>query len=482
MPIPAPDSSAVDNLWQITVTTLFILSLINERIVNFIKLNLQQLWDKFPRWKLMKWLNQNIGNLRDKETNKAKEKLRERGILNLSIFVGFWIALFSKVDLFSIVKNHGIIQQQDAIPFCSHPWEFIKQLISFVFTGIFLSFGSKFWHDMLDLVFYASNLKSKTTDPNTFTVEKTEQLDEYLKFTGGDITEMAQNQYADTFKSRENVTYIAKGKRLVNGVIRDVLIVYLKDSDRSNIPQTLTVKLPSGRGVEVPVVIENNVDSIPKVQFGIGEGILKNGSVGTICCILKQIDTSQRESYYVLTCNHVLNNGNSTSQGGFKSDDIVQLTENLSGNWMYGLRTSVFDFALIQINIDDIEQTETDIKDKPIPIEGMHGKSILINGHQSFSNSGQVSKAGFIIGQVNDMMISYQDQNKKFVKLIELGDSLNEQQSDSISVGGDSGALIYDAQTKIPLAMLIAGNNRFSYAISLFDILEKIGGQITLIQ
>jgi hypothetical protein len=483
--LDALETTVPPSVWQTTVITLFILSLINERIVNFIKLNLQRVWENHPKWKLIKWLNQNVGNLRDKETSKAKEKLRERGIMNTSIFVGFWVALSAQLDLFKIVEEAIKIPNSNNDSLLWGFWGHFKQGISYLFSGIFLSFGSKFWHDMLDLIFYASNLKSKITDPNTFTVEKTEQLEEYLKLTGGDITNLAEQQYGDTLKNRANVSYIAKGKRMVNGVVRDVLVVYLKDSDTTNIPSTLTVKLESGRGVEVPVVVEKNVSGIPKAQFSIGSSVQNNGSIGTVCCLIKRTE-EEKSRFFVLTCSHVVNAGSSINLGG-KPDKIikVQISGGISGEVVYGLRTALYDIALIEItNPEDYESTVS-VKSSPRPIsnDDINETSVSINGFKSLESNNNQKRTGFVLAKLSEIPISFSDKKVIFRDLYEFGDDLNPQQCDAISVGGDSGAMIYD-DNNIPIAMLIAGNERFSYGISLSDIFNKLnqlGGTITII-
>jgi hypothetical protein len=482
--LDALESTVKPSIWQTTVITLFILSLINERIVNFIKLNLQRVWENHPKWKLIKWLNQNVGNLRDKEPSKAKEKLRERGIMNTSIFVGFWVAFSAQLDLFKIVEEAIKIPDPNNGFLLLGFWGYFKQGVSYLFSGIFLSFGSKFWHDMLDLVFYASNLKSKITDPNTFTVEKIEQLEEYLKLTGGDVTNLAEQQYGATLKNRANVSYIAKGKRMLNGVVRDVLVVYLKDSDTTNIPTTLTVKLESGRGVEVPVVIEKNVSGIPKAQFSIGSSVQINDSVGTVCCLLKRTE-EENSRFFVLTCSHVVNAGSSKNLGGWLEKDeakTVQISGGISGDVVYGLRTALYDIALIEItNLDDYESTVS-VKSSPRAIanEDINETSVSINGFKSLTINNNQKRTGFVLAKLSEMPISFSDKTVVFRDLYEFGDDLNPQQCDAISVGGDSGAMIYD-DNNIPIAMLIAGNERFSYGISLSDIFNKLGGTISII-
>ncbi len=103
-------------------------------------------------------------DLRNERGTRAEEKDRERGITIRSVAVGMVLAIAMKADLFEILA------ELDA------PWEtlgwvqvsagqwtraaatvgvgpFLYALIGSAFTGIALGFGSKFWHDILDIVF-----------------------------------------------------------------------------------------------------------------------------------------------------------------------------------------------------------------------------------------------------------------------------------------------------------------------------------------
>ncbi len=122
---------------------LTILSLAAERVTNILKLR--------------------RARLRDKATDEAGEKMRERGITTLTLFVGIGLCLLLKADFFDIVTNLkdpwqtlGWVQIRD------YQWSRAPASLELgpaffavggcLVTGICLGFGSKFWHDMLDLV------------------------------------------------------------------------------------------------------------------------------------------------------------------------------------------------------------------------------------------------------------------------------------------------------------------------------------------
>ncbi len=116
----------------ISVTlTLFMLSLITEKISNFIKLNIPSLYSKFDE--------------------PPEEKKRERKIQLLTGLIGIMVALLCNADFFILIKQNGNIAPLTQLT--------LEGTIGCMITGLFLSQGSKFFHDLLDTVLYYKNVK-----------------------------------------------------------------------------------------------------------------------------------------------------------------------------------------------------------------------------------------------------------------------------------------------------------------------------------
>lgn len=115
--------------------TLFMLSLITEKVSNFIKLNVHSLSLKIPE-------------------NEEWEKKRERKIQLLSGVVGIVVALTCNANFFQLIKSAGPVS-------ISGFWTDmgIGAIIGCVITGLFLSQGSKFFHDLLDTLLFYKNTK-----------------------------------------------------------------------------------------------------------------------------------------------------------------------------------------------------------------------------------------------------------------------------------------------------------------------------------
>lgn len=127
-------------------TILFILSMINERIANFIKL-------QFSNKSI---LGIALGNLRVKSANEYDEDERSKRILVLNIVSGTVVALILHADLIEILghidKPYDVIGWDKTLP-TRFGWVLLP--IGCFLTGCFISLGSKFWHDLLDLLLYA---------------------------------------------------------------------------------------------------------------------------------------------------------------------------------------------------------------------------------------------------------------------------------------------------------------------------------------
>jgi len=115
------------------VLTLFILSLITERISEFIKTQFKSFYMKV-------------------ENNPELKKKRERNLLILSGSVGIILALICNANFFTLIAEKGVI-----VPITSINDITLKSVIGCIITGLFLGQGSKFFHDLLDTLLYYKN-------------------------------------------------------------------------------------------------------------------------------------------------------------------------------------------------------------------------------------------------------------------------------------------------------------------------------------
>ena len=124
-----------DGIWTTIVTILLALSLISERVSNFIKLHSKK--------------------LRERTGTMEEEKVRERNIQRLALFSGLLVSAIAGADLFNLLKG----KEGGLLGFSWANFGDPTIILGMILTGFFISLGSKFWHDMLDIVLQFSELK-----------------------------------------------------------------------------------------------------------------------------------------------------------------------------------------------------------------------------------------------------------------------------------------------------------------------------------
>jgi len=137
----------------VLLTILLPLSFIAERITNLIKLFIP---DGFL----------GLGNVRYKEDDPIMEKKRERRIFAISLISGELVSFSLKADLFAII-NQGTFGW--TTPTTGYSW-----IIGCLFTGFFLSWGSKFWHDLLEILLEMKNIRRVNVKAKTLEVKQKE--------------------------------------------------------------------------------------------------------------------------------------------------------------------------------------------------------------------------------------------------------------------------------------------------------------------
>lgn len=469
------------NLLVTIVITLFILSLISERLANFLKLNLQSVIERISWFRGMfedKRGNKRF-NFRTPEIDPECEKLRERGIMNIAIICGIFTAVLTGADLFYLIGSGGVIEYSKLN--LSHfelnrilRWSVLGHIIGFIATGFFISLGSKFWHDLLDIVLYTSNMKRKIADPRTYQGQTVAEIEEFLNLSPIQLAELAEKQFGNDLRQRPGVVDVTYGVREVSGRSSDVLLMYAREDSDISLPPSVSVKLESGRSVSVPTLMILT-DGPPKVQFGIGDAIGKRNSPlsGSFACLLEGNDGHGKPGVFALTCNHVLTNRNAENSGGWLPDPIqeVVVDGNVVGKWWYGLLNRRVDIALVKLDAPENyspghfinlsksprQVTKQDVNKLPVKMQGALSQT-----------------TGFVVGLIEgDRELKYENSNFKIRGLLEVAHNAAPHMPVAISQEGDSGALVYDFQDN-PIGLLVAGDSTHSYVIPFTAILDQL--------
>jgi hypothetical protein len=182
------------------VTILFLLSMVCERIADFFKHYL--CGNDFFK----------IGDTLTKfQNDSAQEKARKYRILKINVWCGVFTAAILKADLIKILNNISDAGK-------TLGWNNIStyETIDYVFlvpgiilTGCFLSFGSKFWHDLLDILYEIKNTKRVLADPETYKVDNTRSLEKIFNTYQSDFIKAAYLEAKTKYMAIDSVKAIA---------------------------------------------------------------------------------------------------------------------------------------------------------------------------------------------------------------------------------------------------------------------------------
>ncbi|MBL7899126.1 MAG: hypothetical protein JNJ99_11385, partial [Crocinitomicaceae bacterium] len=163
---------------------LLILSMITEKIGNFVKMA------------QVSWIQKLMIAKDDKE--------REHKIQKMSMVIGIGVAVVSKANIFALYTGKEDFDFfWTSNDFKAGIWPLISTVTGSVLCGLFLSLGSKFFHDLLDMLLQVKNLKRKLVSGEEIKVETIEEYDKYLS----DIEPRSMEQFLEKyFAAFSNIT------------------------------------------------------------------------------------------------------------------------------------------------------------------------------------------------------------------------------------------------------------------------------------
>ena len=480
------------DLWKTLVISLFILSMINERISNFIKLNIAYILAWVIGLKRFEKLFNCRTNFSIPEDDPEKEKKRERGIMNWAIISGFFISLFTGADLIFMIQSGGnflfipdissrlLFHQGEELDFTLLLQSFIKHFFGFMLTAFFISLGSKFWHDLLDVILYTSNLKRKLTEKEDWSFTTAEEVNSYIHSYESDSIRNVITANQAVF----NVPGVL-GYGLKKDSSSNYYIEVLTTSKAVVVPSSITYLHPSGNVKSIAIKNIVTGPAIAAIEPGdeLGNTAIKKFK-GTLGCITQRIGT---RTPLLLTCYHVVKPGEGQSWEGYdrakqQLNDRIESPDdsgNIIGRILEGRRNLTTDTAVLEPMTKDGLKI-TSIK-APIPQIGFVNKSRMVTD-QDVGKTG-VFKVGInstpsdidnrkTIGKVVNRdytrIIKYTDGEYKLFSLLQIRSST----SDPFAQPGDSGALVVD-QNRFGVGMVVAVDDEYTYALPLDDVFNQ---------
>lgn len=472
-------TDVLDSMISVTII-LFILSTIVEKLTNLIRK-----YSPFIRpgdCMHGKTISRVWRNIRKKQMSSSRMDDRiEREVNSLSFVIGLLIAIIFCVDLFQMFVSPN---PSDYLYWTEPRWKWYWAkgewgyripilLISFCLTAFFLTFGSKFFHDLLDNLFQVKNLKRKLNDQNTFTADNIQQFDEFLNKSFSDIIQLAIDQNRALLSVPDAVSPPMHGRLKQNDRLIDCIDIHLSGTSRGNLPQSVLARLDSGRTVviQLNVIVGVEKPTVSVLQGDTTANKKNAGFKGTICC---KVIKDGREG--LLTCSHVATGGRPDNLQGDITPEPAKIGGADDGDFTFAICTDEFDVAILSPDSTSFNYRINPARERsPSLSDILHTNVRVVCRDKDF-------KTGTIVNDrvLEPIEIDYKGGKHSLMNLLvisKVSEANNTLTYSRVTVPGDSGACVYD-ENDMPIGMIVAGNNKFSYAIPIVRILNKLSATI----
>jgi hypothetical protein len=259
------------------------------------------------------------------------------------------------------------------------------------------------------------------------------------------------------------------------------VIAHVTSAAPEDFPTSLSVTANGETtSVELEAVLIEDGDS----QAGLGYRLRNQSAptmIGSLGAVLVSSETTR--SRILLTCSHVALGGSGKNEGGKFSgnENIFVLERNRRkniGKLIYARLDEGVDVALAQVD-RNLNGVDNEIpsggklgKVKPLSEMKMNDKVAFYSSRISKKIEGSIKR----ISSQQEVSLRYTDGIKKFKGLIVLGHRQTGKKG-AISEKGDSGSVIFTEDYR-PFAMIIGGDNSYTYAIPIEPILKETKTEI----
>ncbi len=440
----------MDKVIQPTIV-LLILSLITEKIANFWKLQYESLANR-------KLLN-------------ADEKLREKNIQLITIVVGVVVALVSKANLFNFFKDeYNLFWTESDF----QGTVLLSNIIGSIISGLFLSLGSKFFHDLLDVLLQVKELRRKLNDKADWEFDAISEVDDYLQ--GNDVKKL-KIILEDTFKLIPG--YFYNEVDYENQLVK----VHVK-AGTTGIQNTIPFKALTGKTklfkiqiIEESTEIKTLASSIKPSDQIANKNAYGNALKGSVAYpVIRNSDSKQ----FILTCYHAVWNESHdwdifipTGQ-----EEIVHpLNGSAIGNIKFAFKNSKLDVALIEphndVTIDTIIPHLTIPKSTRKIDESDKKRKTTVKVKSTANNS--AASIGYVYDIDISATIKYPDGKYRSLSNLIV---IKTYGNTPFTVGGDSGSLVVD-EWDYAVGVVVAGNETdTTFVIPISIIFESLNLKI----
>lgn len=412
----------------------------------------------------------------------AKEQDRVYRILKINVWSGILLAVILKADLIKIFNN--ITEPGKTLGWKNiSDYELLDAILlpfGIILTGCFISFGSKFWHDLLDILYQIKNTKRVLADPETYKVDNIKTLQKLFETYQSDFIKAAYLEAKTKFMAIESVKAI--------GIKSNDLGYYFEITVNRNEPtigQFYQYLLDDGTPQNIPIkiivlaendkIIANSVDLSAKI-FDISQP----DNWGTLGLLVKPIDNNSDKRYLLTCCHNVVKpirkiSENEPSQIKTGTIDASVTTE--IGTVFKADRDYEMDAALIEIDAQNkkitnsVPQMGNPQKTRQLLNKDAGNVTAFIYGAKSGVDSKSISK-GTVTSIYNTIKVTYGNEEFTLINTIAISNN-----GIAISQGGDSGACVLDSDNNV-IGLVVAGNSQATYALPISTLLSKLNVQL----
>lgn len=456
------------------VIILFVFSLISERLANFLKLNLpevpdhQKVWGVFPG-----------GPLRTKSEDEACEKIRERRVFILAFISGVAVSFAAKANLFSMLRYmdeaNKTLWWQDEYGINNFEEAPAEIFFGCLLTALFISLGSKFWHDLLDMLCQVKNYKRILADPDTYRVDNIESFDKLLTTYQSDFITAAFLEAKSKFTAMENVKAIS----LEHDGTEYYFKITVKNHD-PDIPYKYQFFLDDGtpQNIKIKMELLGGDDIVAHFLDLSGRVFEANpADFGTVGCLVKPKGDTIGKLYF-LTCSHNVLSPPSRVTSFTPNTLVLVNTDEPAATPIGKVEKAVHDHeidaALIEVDPAKRQQIMNTMPQKGAPNKARTLVKADTNKVQGFmfGAGSNTPTDGTVISVYADPKIKYGNKEFQFINLIKLS-----KNGLAISRGGDSGSVVFDSNNNI-IGLVVGGNSRETYAMPIDTLLAKLNVEL----
>lgn len=481
-----PNMSIVDKLIAATII-LFLLSQITEKITFFIRKNAEK---KAQNWTVLRRsfyeLTRLLGLKSLIDTNKGEAIITnhealtenqksdiENDVTILSLFAGIAVAIGFQANLFQFLTedpqkameyNWSVLNNLSAHNF--YNWRVLLHTVEHVFglvlTGFFLSWGSKFFHDLLDLLYQIKDTKRKKNNAKNLGFGSADDVEKYSNMTELERVNLVLNTHKEKIKAIKGVAFVDKSYHILNGDRQLCLDVQVNNYKAKKEVEALDLKVKPFN-ITVPLYIE--------VSDGIvGQALIKNSQ--------RHADSKGTMSGYVrdkagvlfgITCLHVARGNPKSWTESIAGETSIIFSEGERIGEMRPPRYWEIDTVLIKIDNKNVPAERILFKENIFYLKEEHQKDNLAVKIES-----DIQKE-----TVRGNLVNYDIQDKLRVTFME-GEPIEIENLFSISNNGfkmtehgDSGAWIKTEDGKV-IGMVVGADKFRTYAVKMTTIFEKL--------